>query len=69
MTRKQINRIFYIYTEATAAVFLAGCSIVELMCFFVVPEFFQPLAATSAAAFAAMTAACIRKIYNEEKNA
>lgn len=67
ITRKQISRLFYIYSEASVAVMLGFFSIIELACYFAVPEFFQPLALGGAVVLAFMTISLAVYIYNCEK--
>lgn len=67
ITRKNISRLFYIYTEASVAVLLGVFSLIELACYFAVPEFFQPVALGSAVVFLFMTIYLVVFIYNCEK--
>lgn len=67
ITRKNISRIFYIYTEATLAVFMTALALVELGCYFAVPEFFQPVALGAAVTFVFVAIYLVTFIYNCEK--
>ena len=67
ITRKNISRLFYIYTEATLAVFMAGCAFVELGCYFYLPQFFQPIALLAAVSFVFVTIYLVAFIYSCEK--
>jgi len=67
ITRKNISRIFYIYSEASVAVLLGICSLIELGCYLAVPEFFQPIALGAAVVFCLLTIYLVVFIYNCEK--
>lgn len=70
--KTKLNHIFYIYSEASTAVFFAVCSLVELLCF----AYFwgQPhaiivqwLSGAGAAAFALIASSNVLYIYRKER--
>lgn len=67
MTRNTLNRIFYIYSDASAAVFMAACSLVELACFFAVPRFFEWLCFSSFLGFGAIAVCLAARVYRDAK--
>jgi hypothetical protein len=63
-----LKRIFYIYSEAAAAVFFAIMSLLELMCYFVMPpSLFAWIALSAAVGFALIAASMVNYIYQTEK--
>lgn len=63
---KQLNRIFYIYTEASIAVMMAIASLLELVCGLVAPEI-QLLAFPASVAFLAIAVSLVLYIVRAEK--
>lgn len=64
---KTLNRIFYIYSNASVALFMAVCFFVELVCSFFVPEFIQYLTIPAAAFFGIVSVSMARSIYIDAK--
>lgn len=69
MTRQNLNRIFYIYSEASAAVFFTGAAVVEILAAFALPAGLHYFAAGAALILASIAAAQVKYICTQEKNA
>lgn len=52
MTRRYLDHIFYVYSEANVAVLLALLAAIELGCYLVAPLFWQPFCLGAAALMA-----------------
>jgi hypothetical protein len=68
--KKSLKRIFFIYSEATLAVFFAAMSLLEVACYFAIPSsvsFAGELALGAAIGFALMTVVLVNVIYRNEK--
>lgn len=44
LSRNTLRRVFYVYSEASVAVFMFSMGLVELACYFGAPDFFKPIA-------------------------
>jgi len=64
---KQLKRIFYIYSEATAAALMAAGALIELMCWAYLPAPISWLAASATLFFMFAFAGFILHIYRAEK--
>lgn len=64
---RQLNRIFYIYTEANVAVMMFVITLIQVACYFVSPLFFQPFCLAFAAIAAAITISLVWSIYRSER--
>ena len=63
-----IKRIFFIYSEASLAVFFAALSLLELACYFVMPpSLFDWVTMSAAIGFALVAASMVNYIYQTEK--
>jgi VIT1/CCC1 family predicted Fe2+/Mn2+ transporter len=66
---KTLNRIFYIWSEASVSVLFAVGALVELVCFVALPGVFAVIAACAAVAFALIAFFQGRYVYREAKRA
>ena len=64
---KTLNRIFYIYSNASVAVLMAVCCFVELVCSFFVPEFFQYLTIPASVFFGVVSVSMALTVYRDAK--
>ena len=64
---KQLKRIFFIYSEASAAVLMAAGALIELMCWAFLPAPISWLAASAALFFMFAFAGFVLHIYRAEK--
>ncbi len=68
--RNKLNRIFYIYSEASTAIFFALCALAELICavYFASIDagLMAAISSVAAAAFGLITAANVRYIWKRE---
>ena len=68
MKNLTLKRIFFIYSEAILAVFFAAMSLLELVCYFVIPDsLFAWIALSAAVGFALIAASMVNIIYQTEK--
>ena len=69
--KQSLKRIFFIYSEATLAVFFAAMSLLEVACYFAIPSshglIVEMLPLTAAIGFALMAALMVNVIYRNEK--
>ena len=63
---KQLSRIFYIYTEAACAVFMACAALVELLCGIAIGGPLSTLAYSASGLFALVAVSCVLYIYVQE---
>ena len=71
ITRKQLNRIFYIYSNASVAVFTAVAAVIEIICGLVLQFAFDNpvymLCYPAAVCFTAMTIGLVTDVYADAK--
>jgi len=68
--KQSLKRIFFIYSEATLAVFFAAMSLLEVACYFAIPSsvsLIGELALGAAIGFALIAALMVNVIYRNEK--
>jgi hypothetical protein len=68
--KQSLKRIFFIYSEATLAVFFAAMSLLEVACYLAIPSsvsLIGELALAAAIGFALMSALMVNVIYRNEK--
>lgn len=66
---KTLNRIFYIWSEASVCVLFAIGALMELVCFLALPSFWALIAGTAAICFALIALGQGRYVYREAKRA
>jgi hypothetical protein len=64
---KALKRIFYIYTNASVAVLMAICCLIELVCTFFVPEVIQYLTIPASVFFAVVSSSLALSVYRDAK--
>ena len=64
---KKLDRIFFIYSEASTGVLMAAGAIVELACWAYLPAPISWLAGAAVIFFSAAAASCAAYIYRAEK--
>jgi hypothetical protein len=64
---RYFSHIFYIYSEASVAVMLSICALIELGCYLVVDLFWQPFALASAAFLAVLALLQVITIVRHER--
>ena len=65
--KEKLNRIFYIYSEASVFVLMLAGAIIELACWAYLPAPFSWLAGAAVVFFSAAAASCAAYIYRAEK--
>ena len=68
--KQSLKRIFFIYSEATLAVFFAAMSLLEVACYLAIPSsvsLIGELALGAAIGFALIAALMVNVIYRNEK--
>ena len=64
---KTLNRIFYIYTNASVALLMAVCCLIELACSFFVPMAIQYLTIPATVFFAVVSFGMALDVYRDAK--
>lgn len=64
--RNKLNRIFYIYSEASTGAMMAAGAIIELACWAYLPAPISWLAGAAVVFFTAAAASCALYIYRRE---
>lgn len=64
---KKLNRIFFIYSEASTGVLMAAGALIELLCWAMLPAPISWLAGAAVIFFSAAAASCALYIYRAEK--
>ena len=65
--RKKLNTIFFIYTEASAAIFFMACAILEFICAIALHGPFQLLALGAGIAFTCIAGSMAVYVYRSAK--